>query len=59
MSQTYSIEREFKKIGNDESSKKFTTNYVCNYVDLKNTLLPLIKCDVLSCDNCFHHLCQN
>ena len=51
------IEKEFNKSGN-KSSKKDTTNYVCNYIDCKYTSLRTIKYFDTSCDNWFHYSCQ-
>ena len=39
--------KRVKKIDNDKSSKKITTNYVCNYVDCKNILF---LCSMEICD---------
>ena len=49
-----SVDKKMSEIGN-ERSMKVQTNYDCNYVDYKYTMLATIQ----YCDNWLHHLCQN
>ena len=49
---------QFQETANEGSSNLLSSTR-CNYVDCKYKLLVTMKCNNISCNNWFHHLCQN
>ena len=52
-------ERGYKTNNIIESSKQVITKKNCNYLDYKWSSLVTEPCQDYSCENCFHHSCQN
>ena len=47
------------KVNTNEGSLNLQTNMTCNYVHCKHDLLVTMAYHDTSCNNWFHHLCQN
>ena len=58
MCQTCTVGKQFQEKA-IEGSSNLLSSTKCNYVDCKFNSLVIIKCDDTSCNNWFHHICQN
>ena len=58
MCQTCTVGKQFQEKAIKGSSNLLSSTK-CNYVDCKFNSLVIIKCDDTSCNNWFHHICQN
>ena len=52
------VQKLFKETEN-ESSLKVATNNNCNYIAYKYNLFIIVECSDTSCNNWFHHMCQD